>query len=211
MCGEQKAGLADGKTHQGSSPRVRGTEITQILRFLWLGIIPACAGNRYESRLFNVFFWDHPRVCGEQELVFPMTDNGKGSSPRVRGTVRDVLPEVNKHGIIPACAGNSGRTTVGMADYRDHPRVCGEQISTRTTTDNTAGSSPRVRGTVQALSSCMHLPWDHPRVCGEQIDTKCANAAREGSSPRVRGTAVDLVFLSREGGIIPACAGNSKY
>ena len=51
-------------------------------------IIPACAGNRAtrpRSRPSG-----HPCVCGEQVLVVPPGQRRRGSSLRVRGTVRDL-------------------------------------------------------------------------------------------------------------------------
>ena len=98
----------------------------------------------------------------------------------------------------------------------------------RLATDS-AGSSPRVRGTRASSNPRRHtdrfIPacagnsplacppprrdTVHPRVCGELS----ANAARSrsiaGSSPRVRGTL--LSRIAREGfkRFIPACAGNS--
>ena len=50
---------------------------------------------------------------------------------------------------------------------------------------------------------------DHPRACGEQ-SCRCPLPVRgAGSSPRVRGTDVPAQAVLRDGGIIPARAGNS--
>ena len=71
---------------------------------------------------------------------------------------------------------------------RDHPRVCGEQLTVAVTVVPVEGSSPRVRGAAEVNGlrdkrvgiipacagsrSCRGPPralaWDHPRVCGEQ-------------------------------------------
>ena len=106
---------------------MRGTEVLQPYMGLRDGIIPACAGNRETFSAAANAFWDHPRVCGEQE---PATTEGgmkQGSSPRVRGT--EVLqPYMGlRDGIIPACAGNSEAAENLEYVARDHPRVCGEQ------------------------------------------------------------------------------------
>ena len=109
-----------------------------------------------------------------------------------------------------------------------HPRVCGEQYTTPPRVNVCHGSSPRVRGTVEAHCLCdrkrRFIPacagnssgtpryWTdcpvHPRVCGEQLCNTCQQTGHRGSSPRVRGT--DCPDLSRVycRRFIPACAGN---
>ena len=86
VCGEQKASMTDLVISPGSSPRVRGTGKTVSLGASALGIIPACAGNRYSDNGCDAPPWDHPRVCGEQIKVYLPCPLDKGSSPRVRGT-----------------------------------------------------------------------------------------------------------------------------
>ena len=96
--------------------------------------------------------------------------------------------------------------------------------------DNTGGSSPRVRGTghhlVKLLGLFRFIPACagnrrrlerltspqpvHPRVCGEQALDNLLNQHLVGSSPRVRGTGgadLGLLGVTR---FIPACAGNSS-
>ena len=62
------------------------------------------------------------------------------------------------------------------------------------------------RGGVLVLSE----PRDHPRVCGEHHLIGVVDDATRGSSPRVRGTHDDGVMPTVAGGIIPACAGNTR-
>ena len=133
-------------------------------------------------------------------------------------------------GIIPACAGNRSRRRSKRWSLRDHPRVCGEQISVTFPRHDMAGSSPRVRGTGRAAgryfdhdgiipacagnrksdsgSTCRVR--DHPRVCGEQEKGETNIKALVGSSPRVRGTVPKASIAPVPQGIIPACAGNSR-
>ena len=49
----------------------------------------------------------HPRVCGEQRFLRSCTKQNNGSSPRVRGTERNRVPQIRVARFIPACAGNS--------------------------------------------------------------------------------------------------------
>ena len=91
------------------------------------------------------------------------------------------------------------------------------------------GSSPRMRGThvspfrefafrgiIPAYAGNTPVPCfvdlrfrDHPRVCGEHAVHVPKTVFRLGSSPRMRGTLNMLCELWRDGGIIPAYAGNT--
>ena len=53
---------------------------------------------------------------------------------------------------IPACAGNSWTRAGHDYGLAVHPRVCGEQIFNNITLKKYGGSSPRVRGTVDAAT-----------------------------------------------------------
>ena len=110
-----------------------------------------------------------------------------------------------------------------------HPRACGEQSSSYWCFASRAGSSPRVRGTVNVCAALKcHLrfiparagnsrvqlrilPWVpvHPRACGEQIAIRKSDAVWYGSSPRVRGTDRDNPAGPERNRFIPARAGNS--
>ena len=130
---------------------------------------------------------DHPRVCGEHLVLAVLSQDGLGSSPRVRGTFCDVSLALCSAGIIPACAGNI-RAALLVRDLEwDHPRVCGEHDANGAMVTGWQGSSPRVRGTwigkhlvlksFGIIPACAgNMGWnlrpqtksrDHPRVCGE--------------------------------------------
>ena len=193
------------------------------------GIIPACAGNTPKHGEPSVRRRDHPRVCGEHGHVLSVADRYSGSSPRVRGTPARHLPVCVWVGIIPACAGNTPCAASRGTRRRDHPRVCGEHCGRCAPGSAARGSSPRVRGTPEALQVVAHgggiIPacagntftsrmarsasGDHPRVCGEHLHRLLDSLFGKGSSPRVRGTLRAEDHGQREGGIIPACAGNT--
>ena len=50
-------------------------------------------------------------------------------------------------GITPACAGNSNCFDQWDNSWKDHPRVCGEQMDKMLVIATQTGSPPRVRGT----------------------------------------------------------------
>ena len=153
-----------------------------------------------------------------------------GSPPRVRGTVRRKIYELESKGITPACAGNRPAGYPPFPQCRDHPRVCGEQHEYCSCRAYHKGSPPRVRGTgihhhadsapsgiTPACAGnsffqylCGFIIGDHPRVCGEQITKQCNTRAFLGSPPRVRGTDAASPDEMARLGITPACAGNSR-
>ena len=50
VCGEQDVSLRSNSPHQGSPPRVRGTDHPHVVDHHHGGITPACAGNRPPAR-----------------------------------------------------------------------------------------------------------------------------------------------------------------
>ena len=190
--------------------------------------IPACAGNRPACCLPQAVLSVHPRVCGEQPPLLRLHGEHDGSSPRVRGTVHLAVAPVLEPRFIPACAGNSARSSQSAPMASVHPRVCGEQGSTWWQRAWCLGSSPRVRGTVapvqrigsliRFIPACAGNRWRspthrsrpavHPRVCGEQALGAHQRISGYGSSPRVRGTVFDYARDGFSIRFIPACAGN---
>ena len=94
---------------QGSSPHVRGAQGFNGNTSNLLGIIPACAGSTGALSLLNRLVEDHPRMCGEHFHRKGCRGWYGGSSPHVRGAPFAVNAASNPFGIIPACAGSTGR------------------------------------------------------------------------------------------------------
>ena len=148
MCGEHQAEVVHERLPQGSSPRVRGTRGLTNMCLTNGGIIPACAGNTRTLPPTYYACRDHPRVCGEHRRRPRSACCRRGSSPRVRGTLKEQGVEIPVKGIIPACAGNTDAKATRLTASRDHPRVCGEHTFDSRRIDPARGSSPRVRGTL---------------------------------------------------------------
>ena len=171
------------------------------------GIIPAHAGNTDWLIACSLGRRDHPRACGEHGLLGLGVGRQAGSSPRMRGTLLFCF-RACRPWIIPAHAGNTSGRCNGECCTWDHPRACGEHAFAASLSAFTAGSSPRMRGTLYAASrAVIHtgiIPahagntntyatihaWlrDHPRACGEHFVRWYKCSFVQGSSPRMRGT-----------------------
>ncbi len=92
VCGENVACQVHFLRDVGSSPRVRGKP-----RYLCHDqrrdrLIPACAGKTWGSFSAARPSRAHPRVCGENPMSLGCLSLISGSSPRVRGKRRLLLP-----------------------------------------------------------------------------------------------------------------------
>ena len=111
VCGEHVYMTNPDLLDPGSSPRMRGTRGVVSTCLLYVGIIPAYAGNTYPHSDHVTRPRDHPRVCGEHMNVASPSGNTLGSSPRMRGTPDSSNLSFFSVGIIPAYAGNTPRPT----------------------------------------------------------------------------------------------------
>ena len=71
----------------GSPPRVRGKVKRRRVFLYHDGITPARAGKSRLIKMLIIAHWDHPRACGEKNVVVVLRCSSTGSPPRVRGKV----------------------------------------------------------------------------------------------------------------------------
>ena len=208
---------------------MRGAHSTAIPANPLIGIIPAYAGSTSVPLMYVCPTQDHPRVCGEHQVVMRATLPLRGSSPRMRGAPRDgANPEADLR-IIPAYAGSTTWLRGQSRPARDHPRVCGEHSVVMPEIWISAGSSPRMRGApvqwkvrhsrrgiIPAYAGSTRVGLrlvdgrgDHPRVCGEHDMGGFGDVITQGSSPRMRGALMWPSVSSVTLGIIPAYAGST--
>ena len=174
--------------------------------------------------------WAHPRSRGEHNLRTPSKLFRSGSSPLARGTL--ALPPRRRplRGLIPARAGNTSSRTRLLRPVRAHPRSRGEHLLGGVVKACVVGSSPLARGThregcyparagglipARAGNTPQHVMtrvegWAHPRSRGEHVESKPPPVTSPGSSPLARGTPGTSTNRSRNGGLIPARAGNTE-
>ena len=173
-------------------------------------ITPACAGKRAAHSFQAVPPWDHPRMCGEKRNLSMLHFRRKGSPPHVRGKAAFGRECYYPYGITPACAGKRQALAKALSRSRDHPRMCGEKVSSTSPIKCLKGSPPRMRGKVvkevtgqtatritpayagksssRGVRTCFEK--DHPRVCGEKRSQSTSASRRAGSPPRMRGKGI---------------------
>ena len=152
------------------------------------GITPVYAGKRSPDLPARPSGWDHPRMCGEKPTLRCPCLPYRGSPPHVRGKDRLWQKRFHEVGITPACAGKRRAQDRQDPPRGDHPRMCGEKVSSTSPLKCLYGSPPHVRG--KALGPCAGrvavgitpacagksptakqrgtLRRDHPRMCGEK-------------------------------------------
>ena len=146
VCGEHSPSTVRASSGSGSSPRMRGARESQAQSWPPPGIIPAYAGSTDHSQRAPAGRQDHPRVCGEHAARGARHEMTVGSSPRMRGALGVTFRGHRDSGIIPAYAGSTSSRPRPAHAPRDHPRVCGEHLSSSSSFCAYRGSSPRMRG-----------------------------------------------------------------
>ena len=137
----------------GTSPRMRGKPATLLLSQVDLRNIPAYAGKTPHYWGIGYPTAEHPRVCGENTGTSGCLSNHFGTSPRMRGKPRGPAKHYQQRRNIPAYAGKTKSCDSPIVHTQEHPRVCGENVSTRVSGKNRRGTSPRMRGKLRGFRS----------------------------------------------------------
>ena len=172
--------------------------------------IPACAGNAAGRSAGRIPPPVHPRVCGERLIDGQTTPTTRGSSPRVRGTLRGKCRSVGISRFIPACAGNALFDRACAVVVAVHPRVCGERYTDSIFILLRCWFIPACAGNASRTAAARAPRTVHPRVCGERLVSGHDHYRIAGSSPRVRGTLKNNETFLKQDRFIPACAGNAR-
>ena len=181
---------------------VSGFSLTSVSR-----ITPAYAGKRAQFNFCFVCTEDHPRLCGEKFSARSFKYLSMGSPPPMRGKGGVKVLSATERRITPAYAGKSCITYLGLSEWRDHPRLCGEKPAVSHQGCPPEGSPPPMRGKGRLTGNfhCLYritpayagkrfagnvrglIVQDHPRLCGEKQCTRFAFAVIIGSPPPMRG------------------------
>ena len=130
-------------------------------------------------------------------------------------------------GSIPACAGEPSISAAGTATTRVDPRMRGGALALDAAYHCVGGRSPHARGSPQqelerkraegSIPACAGEPGSDlgggecfrvdPRMRGGALTSHELAKNRAGRSPHARGSPQKLAGAVRDGGSIPACAG----
>ena len=132
--------------YQGSSPRVWGQGVCEIIRPSVFGIIPTRVGTRAISPDNALGCKDHPHACGDKRCARSYFNPYGGSSPRVWGQAARNIKITDNVRIIPTRVGTRTLCLGLIYGIRDHPHACGDKKYNRADNKLTWGSSPRVWG-----------------------------------------------------------------
>ena len=213
----------------GSSPLARGKQTSGQHTFVTRRIIPACAGETPSSPTTPTGRWDHPRLRGGNASTSRATAWTRGSSPLARGKHIGKSMCNLYAGIIPACAGETGRQHLVLGTCEDHPRLRGGNFDCISRFSMPAGSSPLARGKpgvrvgytgdVRIIPACAGETQqpaaappprrDHPRLRGGNGSEGTTRTVSSGSSPLARGKLPHPGPAGAHDRIIPACAGET--
>ncbi len=194
-----------------------------------LRIIPAHAGQTIRRASLLASSSDHPRACGANMLSASRSAVRAGSSPRMRGKLRELWYVLYHVRIIPAHAGQTIIRQESCTAEPDHPRACGANVAVDPLAQGAGGSSPRMRGklgvilfqklakriipahagqTARHSTPCNGTP-NHPRACGANSGVMVRRHMSVGSSPRMRGKPCGPHACRHRTRIIPAHAGQT--
>ncbi len=126
--GEHFPSLPTTMTFAGSSPHTRGTPAPDQGAARGPRLIPAHAGNTPGCRWRRSRAPAHPRTRGEHLPLLITAATASGSSPHTRGTPRPAGAGHHRGRLIPAHAGNTGPSALGLQPHAAHPRTRGEHV-----------------------------------------------------------------------------------
>ena len=166
VCGENRNTQTLRNLKRGTSPRMRGKPSVCRTFGVCLRNIPAYAGKTgYDGSIIHSPM-EHPRVCGENQIMRLVAFGKLGTSPRMRGKQhRKIQPQLQRRN-IPAYAGKQ---------------------TLRITEPGLPGNIPAYAGKTSCHPSQGSQQPEHPRVCGENPGEALPPVPSVGTSPRMRG------------------------
>ena len=114
-------------------PRLCGEKFKiAFVRFARSGSPPPMRGKAVLVAVRTPIVRDHPRLCGEKGKFTGKVFVHGGSPPPMRGKVTGYSATDSRLRITPAYAGKSFKPNISIRKIWDHPRLCGEKLSTVT-------------------------------------------------------------------------------
>ena len=145
-CGENYTEEYQNGANQGSPPQVRGKRLGASAACRCAGSPPQVRGKLGDLTSNFIFSRITPAGAGKTFLCVVFHFVSHGSPPQVRGklTVHTALRRSRR--ITPADAGKTTASPSQRHSSQDHPRGCGENITSMFLLPVAIGSPPRMRG-----------------------------------------------------------------
>ena len=154
----------------------------------------------------------------------------RGSPPLVRERPFTFRFKYFVLGITPARAGKTAIVRPPLYKFKDHPRSCGKDPKSASSSGVTSGSPPLVRErpfTIKSKSRFIRITparagktfslyrrirhkQDHPRSCGKDLLAYSSYSSNPGSPPLVRERRPLQLDIVERLGITPARAGKTR-
>ena len=131
----------------GSSPRLWGTRKVKIVEETPSRFIPTPVGNTPPGKVMRPDCSVHPHACGEHPTFLSVACLSIGSSPRLWGTLNNLVFVVGPKRFIPTPVGNTDFRQFVESQLSVHPHACGEHSRNAFFIATVGGSSPRLWGT----------------------------------------------------------------
>ncbi len=193
----------------GSSPCIRGTLGSPIAVRYPSRFIPVHTGNAGIKLVARFSLAVHPRAYGERWNKAGGKVLAGGSSPCIRGTLREGSLSAGQSRFIPVHTGNANLCRSKRQWNAVHPRAYGERRIEDLDTIINYGSSPCIRGTRgHALMAGRGLTV-HPRAYGERPVSEVESPVDQGSSPCIRETLKARDYKDATDRFIPVHTGNA--
>ncbi len=154
-------------THStGTPPRRRGGPAELPVLLVDPRNTPASAGRTPWLARALAGGTEHPRVGGEDVVEAIPPSRNRGTPPRRRGGLDDLVLQAAEHRNTPASAGRTPYRGLGRCGRAEHPRVGGEDSSFSPRRSSSAGTPPRRRGGPPAPVGTSPAPRNTPASAG---------------------------------------------
>ena len=164
--GENRSAPMTCVSPSGSSPRIRGKYVSQLVQGVNCRIIPANTGKIAGGVHSPTGRWDHPR---ENPAWGQYSCESAGSSPRIRGKYFIGQPRFGHARIIPA---NTGKMLQPFYELDgvvgSSPRIQGK-FPCKLDHRDKARIIPANTGKIGRVCHWFFRHWDHPREYGENL------------------------------------------
>ena len=112
---------------------------------------------------------DHPRACGDYSNLEKSITIGTGSPPRLRGLLSFCIFVCFIFRITPALAGTTLADWLAFRVKQDHPRACGDYLTTSGVPSQILGSPPRLRGLLSGTKGALPFYGITPALAGTTV------------------------------------------